>query len=118
MSNELPEMLRVNLAKNLDGDRSEKGKKKWSECCDKPRRDKRQGEGTEVGPSTTRSLTIGDFFSLGGIKMDSSLPTTGLRHYRPQYPKTKRIHAIIVERHSIPSFIDMMQDGPSCSTKC
>ena len=56
MSNELPEMLRVGLAKKLDGDRSEKGKKKWSEGCDKPRRDKRQGEGTKSGPSTTRSL--------------------------------------------------------------
>ena len=24
---------------------------KWSECCDKPRREKRQGEGTKVDPA-------------------------------------------------------------------
>ena len=56
------------LAKNLDGDRSEKWRERWSECCDKPRRTRVWGRGLEVDPAPRGHLTIGDFSSLGGNK--------------------------------------------------
>ena len=81
-----------------------KEKKKWSECSDKPRRDRRQGEGTKVDPAPLGHWTIGDFSSLGGIKMDSKYPTTGLKHYRPHFPETKRILPSVVKGSSFLHF--------------
>ena len=52
---------------------------------------KDRGRGLKVDPAPLGHWTIGDFCSLGGIKMDSKYPTTGLKHYRPHFPETKRI---------------------------
>ena len=56
MSNGLPEILRVDWQRTWMETGHKRERKKWSECCDKPRRDKRREEGTGGGPSTTRSL--------------------------------------------------------------
>ena len=70
MSYELPNISRVSLAENLDGDRSKKAKKEWSECCNKLRRTRNKGRGVQVDPVPLGHLTLGDFHSLGGIKTD------------------------------------------------
>ena len=65
---------------------------------------KDRGRGLKVDPAPLGHWTIGDFGSLGGIKTDSRHPTTGLSHYRPQLPKTKRIRPSVVKGSSFLHF--------------
>ena len=87
MSYELPNISRVSLAKNLDGDRSKKERKEKSglSVVTSLGETKDGRRGLEVDPAPLGHYwTIGDCCSLGGMETDLSHPTTGLRHYRPQ----------------------------------
>ena len=108
------------LAKNLDGDRSEKWRERerWSECCDKPRRTRVRGRGLEVDPAPRGHLTIGDFSSLGGNKRTQTHPTTGLGHYRPLFPRLGEFFHQFYMWQFIPIILAWCNGRPSSSRKC
>ena len=105
MSNELPVILRVELAKYLDGNRPQRWTKRAGlSVLTSLGETEDRGRGLKVDPAPLGRWTIGDYGSLGGTKTDSKYPTTGLKHYRPQSPKTKRIHPSVVKGSSFLHF--------------
>ena len=113
MSNELPVILRVELAKYLDGNRPQRWTKRAGlSVLTSLGETEDRGRGLKVDPAPLGHWTISVFCSLGGIKMDSKYPTTGLKHYRPHFPETKRILPSVVKGSSF-LYFDMIQNEPS-----